>query len=107
MVRKRCFSPVIHKIQAFLNELSLYSARVISQRMYLSLWFGILMGSASCSSPDKKPSGPDSKSLAAEADVLQDNPLAKRLNRPSSMPSTPFIGVRISWLILDKNSLFT
>lgn len=65
--------------------------------MYLSIWLGILMSSASCSSPDKKPSGPDSKSLAAEADVLQDNPLAKRLNRPSSMPSTPPAGARISY----------
>lgn len=64
--------------------------------MYLSIWLGILMGSASCSSPDKKPSGSDSRSLT-EAGVLQDNPLAKRLNRPSSMPGTPPAGARISY----------
>jgi peptidoglycan/xylan/chitin deacetylase (PgdA/CDA1 family) len=63
--------------------------------MYLSIWLGILMGSASCSSTDKKPSAPEA--AAAELGVMQDNPLAKRLNRPSSMPTTPPAGARISY----------
>ena len=102
MVRKRCFSPVIHKIQAFLNELSLYSARVISQRMYLSLWFGILMGSAGCSSsPDKQPSAAALANAQKAAQVqdaaMQDNPLAKRMNNPSSMPTVPPAGAKVSY----------
>lgn len=63
--------------------------------MYLSIWFGILMGSAGCSTPDKKPSS--SEAASAEMGVIQDNPLAKRLNKPSTMPTTPPAGARISY----------
>jgi peptidoglycan/xylan/chitin deacetylase (PgdA/CDA1 family) len=74
---------------------------VISQRMYLSIWFGILMGSAGCSSTDKQPSAAElaaaRRATPAEDAVLQDNPLSKRLNKPSSMPSVPPAGARISY----------
>jgi peptidoglycan/xylan/chitin deacetylase (PgdA/CDA1 family) len=74
---------------------------VISQRMYLSIWFGILMGSAGCSSTDKQPTQAElaaaRRATPAEDAVLQDNPLAKRLNKPSSMPSVPPAGARISY----------
>ncbi len=74
---------------------------VISQRMYLSIWFGILMGSAGCSSTDKQPSAAElaaaKRATMAEDAVLQDNPLSKRLNNPSSMPSVPPAGARISY----------
>ena len=66
--------------------LAAFSLRpVISQRMYLSIWFGILMSSAGCSSTDKQPSHSDlaevRKATLAEDAKLQDNPLAKRLNK--------------------------
>ena len=74
---------------------------VISQRMYLSIWFGILMGSAGCSSSDNQPSKAElaaaKRATPVEDTVLQDNPLAKRLNKPSSMPSVPPAGARISY----------
>jgi peptidoglycan/xylan/chitin deacetylase (PgdA/CDA1 family) len=69
--------------------------------MYLSIWFGILMGSAGCSSTDKQPSAAElaaaRRATPAEDAVLQDNPLSKRLNKPSSMPSVPPAGARISY----------
>ncbi|MEQ1751295.1 MAG: polysaccharide deacetylase family protein [Prosthecobacter sp.] len=74
---------------------------MISQRMYLSIWFGILMGSAGCSSTDKQPSAAEladaKKGTLAEVALLQDNPLAKRLNNPSSMPNVPPAGAKISY----------
>lgn len=82
--------------------LAAFSLRpVISQRMYLSIWFGILMSSAGCSSTDKQPSDSDlaevRKASLAEDAKLQDNPLAKRLNNPSSMPTVPPAGAKISY----------
>jgi peptidoglycan/xylan/chitin deacetylase (PgdA/CDA1 family) len=69
--------------------------------MYLSIWFGILMGSAGCSSSDNQPSKAElaaaKRATPVEDAVLQDNPLAKRLNKPSSMPSVPPAGARISY----------
>ena len=69
--------------------------------MYLSIWFGILMGSAGCSSTDKQPSDTDlaevRKATLADDAKLQDNPLAKRLNNPSSMPTVPPAGAKISY----------
>lgn len=68
--------------------------------MYLSIWFGILIGSAGCSSTDK-PSKAElaaaKRATPAEDAVLQDNPLSKRLNRPSTMPSVPPAGARVSY----------
>jgi peptidoglycan/xylan/chitin deacetylase (PgdA/CDA1 family) len=69
--------------------------------MYLSIWFGILMGSAGCSSTPKQPSAAELaaalKAMPAQDATLQDNPLAKRLNKPSSMPTVPPAGARISY----------
>jgi len=69
--------------------------------MYLSIWFGILMGSAGCSSPDKQPPATAlsqaQKAMLAQEVVLQDNPLAKRMNNPSSMPTVPPAGAKISY----------
>jgi peptidoglycan/xylan/chitin deacetylase (PgdA/CDA1 family) len=69
--------------------------------MYLSIWFGILMGSAGCSSTDKQPQvsslpeplGPQ----VSQQSTIQDNPLARRLNEPSTMPTVPPAGARISY----------
>jgi len=70
--------------------------------MYLSLWFGILVGSAGCSSTPKQPSAEELaaalKAKPVQEDVvLQDNPLAKRLNTPSTMPTVPPAGARLSY----------
>lgn len=75
--------------------------------MYLSIWLGIMVGGASCSSSDKKA---DLAAAAAEVrtpataattssglPVIQDNPLARRMNNPSSMPNTPPAGAKISY----------
>jgi peptidoglycan/xylan/chitin deacetylase (PgdA/CDA1 family) len=99
-MRKAFMSPVFHKIQAFLNALSLYFAPVISQRMYLSLWFGILVVSTGCSSsPDKQPSATalaHAQKSTQDAD-LQDNPQVKWMNKPSSMPTVPPAGAKVSY----------
>ncbi|MEN3940747.1 polysaccharide deacetylase family protein [Prosthecobacter sp. SYSU 5D2] len=70
--------------------------------MYLSIWLGILMGSSGCSSPDNK-----SEDLAEvrratlmeenRDPVILDNPLAKRMNNPSTMPTVPPAGAKISY----------
>lgn len=77
------------------------SAAVISQRMYLSIWLGILMGSTSCSSTNDKPSADElaeaSRAFPAEDADLQGNPLARRLNKPSTMPTVPPAGARLSY----------
>ncbi len=68
--------------------------------MYLSIWLGILMGSAGCSSTDKKADElADARKAAQQsADaMIQDNPLAKRLNNPSSMPTVPPAGAKNSY----------
>ena len=68
--------------------------------MYLSIWLGILMGSASCSSTDKKPADLTEvrKATAVDEDpTFQDNPLAKRKNNPSSMPNVPPAGAKLSY----------
>ncbi|SKA89867.1 Peptidoglycan/xylan/chitin deacetylase, PgdA/CDA1 family [Prosthecobacter debontii] len=67
--------------------------------MYLSIWLGVLMGSASCSSTDKKPDdlAEVRKATPMVDPVLQDNPLARRLNNPSSMPTVPPAGAKISY----------
>lgn len=75
--------------------------------MYLSIWLGIMVGGASCSSPDKKADPAavvEARSPATVAPVpapeqplIQDNPLARRMNNPSSMPSTPPAGAKISY----------
>lgn len=69
--------------------------------MYLSIWLGILIGSSSCSSPDKKPETPGgSRTPASTAAVdpgLVENPLARRLNNASSMPTVPPAGAKLSY----------
>ncbi|TDU73275.1 peptidoglycan/xylan/chitin deacetylase (PgdA/CDA1 family) [Prosthecobacter fusiformis] len=68
--------------------------------MYLSIWLGILMGSAGCSSTDKKKEdlAEVRKATLMEADpVILDNPLSKRLNNPSTMPTVPPAGAKISY----------
>ncbi len=67
--------------------------------MYLSIWLGILMSSASCSSTDKKPTLPDQvrRAIPAQDTPLQENPLSRRLNQPSTLPSVPPAGARISY----------
>jgi peptidoglycan/xylan/chitin deacetylase (PgdA/CDA1 family) len=67
--------------------------------MYLSIWLGILMSSAGCSSTGKKPIFPDQGRipLPAQDSLLQENPLIRRLNQPSTLPSVPPAGARISY----------
>ncbi len=60
--------------------------------MYLSIWFGILVGSAGCSSSDKQSPAADQSAMLA-----QGNPLAGRLNNPSSLPNVPPAGAKISY----------
>jgi peptidoglycan-N-acetylglucosamine deacetylase len=68
--------------------------------MYLSIWLGILMGSSGCSSTEKKPDelAEVRKAAVATPDpVILDNPLAKRMNNPSSMPTVPPAGAKIGY----------
>jgi peptidoglycan/xylan/chitin deacetylase (PgdA/CDA1 family) len=68
--------------------------------MYLSIWLGILMGSSGCSSTDKKPdelAEVRKAALAAPDPVILDNPLAKRMNNPSTMPTVPPAGAKIGY----------
>ena len=70
--------------------------------MYLSIWLGILMGSSGCSSTDKKPDdlAEVRKATLMEENrdpVILDNPLAKRMNNPSTMPTVPPAGAKISY----------
>jgi peptidoglycan/xylan/chitin deacetylase (PgdA/CDA1 family) len=70
--------------------------------MYLSIWLGILMGSSGCSSPDNKPedlAGVRKATLMEETrdPVILDNPLAKRMNNPSTMPTVPPAGAKVSY----------
>jgi peptidoglycan/xylan/chitin deacetylase (PgdA/CDA1 family) len=56
-----------------------------------------MLGSqAGCSAPSKPPAEVR-KASPAENAALADNPLAKRLNEPSSLPSVPPAGARISY----------
>ena len=67
--------------------------------MYLSIWLGILMGSSGCSSPDNKTEdlAEVRKATLMEDPVILDNPLAKRMNNPSTMPTVPPAGAKISY----------
>ncbi len=73
---------------------------VTSHRMYLSIWFGILLGSAGCSSTDKDKTpadAADAMKAVPKDPALQQNPLASRLNRPSTMPTVPPAGAKVSY----------
>lgn len=70
--------------------------------MYLSIWLGILMGSSGCSSPDNKTEDLAEVRKATLMEetrdpVILDNPLAKRMNNPSTMPTVPPAGAKISY----------
>ena len=77
-----------------------YSPRLVnSPRMYLSIWLGIMLAAESgCTTQKAKPETPDlaeaRKALPVET---KENPLVKRLNNPSSMPTVPPAGVRVSY----------
>lgn len=58
------------------------------------------MGSSGCSSTDKKPEAlaeVRQAALAAPDPILLDNPLAKRMNNPSTMPTVPPAGAKIGY----------
>ncbi len=72
--------------------------------MYLSLWFGLMVSTQSgCS--NSQPQRPDyAAQIRPPAPVTQapaqqprPNPMARRLNEPSSMPKAPPAGARISY----------
>lgn len=66
--------------------------------MYLSIWFGILLGGSGCSNSDPKPALPEApKTAAAEDAAMPENPLTARLNTPSRMPTVPPAGARVSY----------
>jgi peptidoglycan/xylan/chitin deacetylase (PgdA/CDA1 family) len=66
--------------------------------MYLSLWIGIMLSAqVGCSSSDKDAPAPEVRRAAPADPVLHDNPLAKRLNQPSTMPNVPPAGARLSY----------
>ncbi len=70
--------------------------------MYLSIWFGIMLSSQTgCSVPKK---GPDAAAVAevrkaapAQEPRVQDNPLVKGLNNPSTMPTVPPAGAKLAY----------
>ena len=58
------------------------------------------MGSSGCSSTDKKPdelAEVRKAALATPDPVILDNPLAKRMNNPSTMPTVPPAGAKIGY----------
>lgn len=67
--------------------------------MYLSIWFGILLGSAGCSSTDRPATASAGIEKPAPAPVPQllENPIARRSNRPSALPSVPPAGAKVSY----------
>ena len=74
--------------------------------MYLSLWFGIMVSTQSgCSIPGRTSPPPYAGQIHAPAQApaaqapaqARPNPMAARLNEPSSMPSTPPAGARLSY----------
>lgn len=69
--------------------------------MYLSIWFGILMGSAGCSSTDKQPQSASvtkpTETPVSQTAAYPENPLSRRLNQPSTMPTVPPAGARVSY----------
>lgn len=75
----------------------LISAAVNSPRMYLSIWFGIILSSQGCSLVHKDSGKTEVRKASASEMALQDNPMAKRLNKPSSMPIVPPAGAKLSY----------
>jgi peptidoglycan/xylan/chitin deacetylase (PgdA/CDA1 family) len=78
-----------------------YSARLVTYpRMYFSIWLGIMLAADSgCTSqkavkPDKLATEEARKALPVDD---KENPLVKRLNNPSSMPTVPPAGARTSY----------
>lgn len=67
--------------------------------MYLSIWFGILLGSAGCSSTERPATASAGIEKPAPAPVPQllENPIARRSNRPSALPSVPPAGAKVSY----------
>ncbi len=79
--------------------------------MYLSIWFGIMVSTQSgCSIPGRTAPPPYAGQIQAPAQVAQapaqsplqpsqprPNPMAQRLNEPSSMPQVPPAGARLSY----------
>lgn len=67
--------------------------------MYLSIWFGILLGSAGCSSTDRPATASAGIEKPAPSPVPQllENPIARRSNRPSALPSVPPAGAKVSY----------
>jgi len=71
-----------------------HSSRVTNPRMYLSLWFGILLVGAGCS---HSPTPTATSTPQVRAVAVQDNPLTRHINRPSTLPPVPPAGVKISY----------
>ncbi|HCN77925.1 MAG TPA: polysaccharide deacetylase family protein [Verrucomicrobiales bacterium] len=69
--------------------------------MYLSIWFGILLGGSGCTSKDENLAGLDEVRRAVPLEEMapsaQPNPLAKRVQQPSTLPTAPPAGVKISY----------
>lgn len=82
-----------------MNFTHYFRCLVIPPRMYFSIWFGIMLAANSCSTQEAPK--PDKLALAearkATPYVEKENPLVKRLNTPSSMPSAPPAGARVSY----------
>ena len=101
--------PGVLQIPAFLITEHRYFRRPVTPtRMYLSLWFGILLSTqAGCSSSkDTGIAGAAANGEIRRALPFEENngtakdvpnPIAKQFNNPSSLPTTPPAGVRVSY----------
>lgn len=97
--------PVFYKFQLCQEPGCRYSRRPVTPtRMYLSLWFGILLSTqVGCSS--SKDTDASSNEVRRALPFVENNgtakdvpnPIAKQFNNPSSLPTTPPAGVRISY----------
>lgn len=99
--------PVFWKNQASQNLSRPILSDVIPPRMYLSIWFGVILTSQTgCSLFQKKPEVASTAPGAIEAAAEVRKPLAAnaptvgqimRANTPSSLPKVPPAGVRVSY----------
>lgn len=66
--------------------------------MYLSIWFGIMLGSSGCTSKEEIPADlAEIRRAVPMQEPRVENPLARRVNEPSTLPTAPPAGVKISY----------
>lgn len=66
--------------------------------MYLSIWFGIMLGGSGCTTKEEIPADLAEVRRAMPMEVERvENPLARRVNQPSTLPTAPPAGVKLSY----------